>query len=120
VAHKQFVEIAREIDKKNLKILVLDEPTAVLSETEAERLLDTIRYLAGKGVAILFISHRLSEVLKVSDRITILRDGAVVDSKPSSSFTVSEIAEKWSVGSSKTWFFHPARRSLPMKTSSCP
>jgi simple sugar transport system ATP-binding protein len=94
VAHKQFVEIAREIDKKNLKILVLDEPTAVLSETEAERLLDTIRYLAGKGVAILFISHRLSEVLKVSDRITILRDGAVVDSKPSSSFTVSEIAEK--------------------------
>ncbi len=94
VAHKQFVEIAREIDKKNLKILVLDEPTAVLSETEAEKLLDTIRYLAEKGVAILFISHRLSEVLKVSDRITILRDGAVVDSKPSSSFTVSEIAEK--------------------------
>ncbi len=48
VAHKQFVEIAREIDKKNLKILVLDEPTAVLSETEAERLLDTIRYLRGR------------------------------------------------------------------------
>lgn len=94
VAHKQFIEIAREIDKKNLKILVLDEPTAVLSETEAEKLLDVIRYLASKGVAILFISHRLSEVLKVSDRITILRDGVVVDSKPASSFTLSEIAEK--------------------------
>ncbi|MGB9790929.1 sugar ABC transporter ATP-binding protein [Thermotoga caldifontis] len=94
VAHKQFIEIAREIDKKNLKILVLDEPTAVLSEAEAEKLLDVIRYLASKGVAILFISHRLSEVLKVSDRITILRDGVVVDSKPASSFTLSEIAEK--------------------------
>ncbi|KAF2958981.1 sugar ABC transporter ATP-binding protein [Thermotoga sp. Ku-13t] len=94
VAHKQFIEIAREIDKKNLKILVLDEPTAVLSETEAEKLLDAIRYMASKGIAILFISHRLSEVLKVSDRITILRDGVVVDSKPASSFTLSEIAEK--------------------------
>ncbi|MCS7174333.1 sugar ABC transporter ATP-binding protein [Pseudothermotoga sp.] len=94
VAHKQFIEIAREIDKKNLKILVLDEPTAVLSEAEAEKLLDVVRYLARKGVAILFISHRLSEVLKVSDRITILRDGVVVDSKIASSFTLSEIAEK--------------------------
>lgn len=94
VAHKQFIEIAREIDKKNLKILVLDEPTAVLSEAEAEKLLDAIRYLASKGVAILFISHRLSEVLKVSDRITILRDGMIVDSKPTSSFTLSEVAEK--------------------------
>ena len=94
VAHKQFIEIAREIDKKNLKILVLDEPTAVLSESEAERLLDIVRYLTNKGVSILFISHRLSEVLKVSDRITILRDGAVVDSGPASKFTLSEIAEK--------------------------
>lgn len=94
VAHKQFIEIAREIDKKNLKILVLDEPTAVLSESEAEQLLNVIRYLASKGVSILFISHRLSEVLKVSDRITILRDGAVVDSGPASKFTLSEIAEK--------------------------
>lgn len=94
VAHKQFIEIAREIDKRNLKILVLDEPTAVLSEAEAEKLLNVVRYLAKRGVAILFISHRLSEVLKVSDRITILRDGVVVDSKPASFFTLSEIAEK--------------------------
>ncbi|AEH51947.1 sugar ABC transporter ATP-binding protein [Pseudothermotoga thermarum] len=94
VAHKQFVEIAREIDKKNLKVLVLDEPTAVLSEAEAETLLNVIRTLSQKGIAIIFISHRLAEVLAVSHRITILRDGAVVDSGPASSFTLAEVAEK--------------------------
>ncbi|MGJ8453825.1 sugar ABC transporter ATP-binding protein [Pseudothermotoga sp. U03pept] len=94
VGHKQFIEIAREIDKRNLKVLVLDEPTAVLSETEAEKLLDAIKLLSSKGISILFISHRLVEILKVSNRITILRDGAVVDQGPASSFTISEIAEK--------------------------
>ncbi len=94
VAHKQFVEIAREIDKKNLKILVLDEPTAVLSEAEAETLLEVIKMLSKKGISILFISHRLAEVLAVAHRITILRDGSVVDSGPASSFTLSDIAEK--------------------------
>ncbi len=94
VAHKQFVEIAREIDKKNLKILVLDEPTAVLSETEAETLLNAIKMLSKNGISVLFISHRLAEVLAVSHRITILRDGVVVDSGPASSFSLSEVAEK--------------------------
>ncbi len=94
VAYKQFVEIAREIDKKNLKILVLDEPTAVLSESEVKGFLDVIRVLSEEGIAILFITHRLSEVLEVSDRITILRDGVVVDHGPISSFNAISIAEK--------------------------
>ncbi|MGB9819841.1 MAG: sugar ABC transporter ATP-binding protein [Pseudothermotoga sp.] len=94
VGHKQFIEIAREIDKRNLKVLVLDEPTAVLSETEAEKLLDAIKFLSSKGISILFISHRLVEVLRVCNRITILRDGNVVDHGPASAFTIFEIAEK--------------------------
>lgn len=94
VAYKQFIEIAREIDKKNLKVLVLDEPTAVLSESEVQGFLKTIRFLSKEGIAILFISHRLSEVLEVSDRITILRDGVVVDHGSVSSFNAITIAEK--------------------------
>ncbi len=112
VGHKQFIEIAREIDKKNLKLLVLDEPTAVLSETEAEKLLDAIRFLSSKGISVLFISHRLIEVLKVSNRITILRDGAIVDQGPASSFTISEIAEKM-VGRKIDMVGLPPRKTEP-------
>lgn len=112
VGHKQFIEIAREIDKKNLRLLVLDEPTAVLSETEAEKLLDAIRFLSSKGISILFISHRLVEVLKVSNRVTILRDGAIVDQGPASSFTISEIAEKM-VGRKIDMVGLPPRKAEP-------
>lgn len=112
VGHKQFIEIAREIDKKNLKLLVLDEPTAVLSETEAEKLLDAIKFLSSKGISILFISHRLIEVLKVSNRITILRDGVIVDQGLASSFTISEIAEKM-VGRKIDMVGLPPRKTEP-------
>ena len=82
VAYKQFVEIAREIDKKNIQLLVFDEPTAVLTESEAAILLDIMKKLAESGIAIIFITHRLDEVVQVADRVTILRDGEVVATKP--------------------------------------
>lgn len=78
VGYKQFVEIAREIDKQHIRILVFDEPTAVLTESEAEYLLAAMQKLAAAGVAILFITHRLDEVLAVSHNISILRDGEIV------------------------------------------
>ena len=62
----QFVEIAREVDKSALKVIVFDEPTAVLTESEAETLLGVMRSLAGEGVAILFITHRLDEVMQAA------------------------------------------------------
>ena len=62
VAHKQFTEIAREIERENTKLLVLDEPTAVLTEEEAKVLLETMKKLSEKGIAILFITHRLDEI----------------------------------------------------------
>ena len=66
VGHKQFTEIAREITREKTRILVLDEPTAVLTESEAEVLLEALRKLAKKGIAIIFISHRLHAMLEVA------------------------------------------------------
>jgi simple sugar transport system ATP-binding protein len=93
VGHMQFVEIAREVDKSNIKIVVFDEPTAVLAESEAQSLLRTIRKLADKGIAILFISHRLDEVIDICDNASILRDGELVAVKSIKDTNVMELAE---------------------------
>lgn len=97
VGHKQFIEIAREIDRDEVKLIVLDEPTAVLTETEAEILLQSMRKLASLGVSIIFISHRLHEITSVCDSIVVLRDGVVVVEKPVGDINVRQIAE-WMVG----------------------
>jgi simple sugar transport system ATP-binding protein len=97
VGHKQFIEIAREIDRENVKLLVLDEPTAVLTESEAEILLKSMRRLADMGISIIFISHRLHEITSVCDTIVVLRDGMVVVEKPTEGVNIRQIAE-WMVG----------------------
>ena len=73
---QQLVIIARALSK-NAKLLILDEPTAALTEAEARRLFDRMRALTVRGVAIIFVSHRLPEVFAISDRIVIMRDGRV-------------------------------------------
>lgn len=78
VGYKQFVEIARELDKKNTKLIVLDEPTAVLTETEAEQFLACVRSVAERGIAFIFISHKLDEVKNNTHHVFILRDGEMV------------------------------------------
>ena len=97
VAHKQFTEIAREISRERVKLLVLDEPTAVLTESEAEVLLASLRRLAAEGIAIIFISHRLYEVTAISDRILVLRDGKVIRDVPNENVSVQDITN-WMVG----------------------
>lgn len=92
VGYKQFTEIAREIDKKGTRLLVLDEPTAVLTESEADILLDSMRRLAAQGISIIFISHRLQEVMSVCDDIVILRDGEVVLQTTPAETSVRQIA----------------------------
>ena len=99
VGHKQFTEIARELSKEQLKLLILDEPTAVLTEKEAEALLDSIRGMAKRGIAIIFITHRLQEILAVCDKVVVMRDGYVVQEVPARETTVGEIT-KWMVGRS--------------------
>ncbi|MCD5414516.1 MAG: sugar ABC transporter ATP-binding protein [Clostridiales bacterium] len=93
VGYMQFIEIAREIDKKNIKLLVFDEPTAVLTESEAANLLTAMQKIKESGIAILFITHRLDEVMEVADNITMLRDGELVAQKKSDETNVIELAE---------------------------
>ena len=92
VGHMQFVEIAREIDKTNVRLLVLDEPTAVLTESEADNLIKAMKNLAAKGISIVFISHRLDEIIQATDRVTVLRDGELVVTKNTSDTNVIELA----------------------------
>lgn len=91
VGHKQFTEIARELSKENLKLLILDEPTAVLTEQEAQALLDSIRGMASRGIAVIFITHRLQEILSVCDKVVIMRDGYVVKDVPARETDVRDI-----------------------------
>ncbi len=93
VGYMQFIEIARELDKTGIQILVFDEPTAVLTESEAERLLEAMRVISSQGIAIIFITHRLDEVMAVADSMTILRDGEFVARKEIKDTDVVEIAE---------------------------
>jgi simple sugar transport system ATP-binding protein len=93
VGYMQFTEIAREIDKTNIKVLVFDEPTAVLTESEAVNLLNAMKKIAQRGIAILFITHRLDEVIEVADNITVLRDGRLVATRCAVETNVFELAE---------------------------
>ena len=94
VGHKQFTEIAREISKDNLKVLILDEPTAVLTEKEATTMLSSIKSLASRGIAIIFISHRLNEILDICNRVVVIRDGFVVKDSDIKEITVEEITKQ--------------------------
>jgi len=93
VGYKQFTEILREIDRKSTKILVLDEPTAVLTESEAAIVIKVIRKLAKEGISIIFISHRLQEIIDCCDRIIVLRDGSIQKELLPSKTNPTEIAE---------------------------
>ncbi len=93
VGYMQFVEIAREIDKENIKILILDEPTAVLTESEAEIVMKAIKKLSGMGIAVLLITHRIDEIMQVADTVTILRDGINVKTKKIADTSAVEIAQ---------------------------
>ena len=99
VGHKQFTEIARELSKDQLRLLILDEPTAVLTEKEAEALLESIRGMSARGISVIFITHRLQEILSVCDTVAVMRDGVLVQEVPAASTNVEEIT-RWMVGRS--------------------
>ena len=77
---QQLVEIARALGA-NARALILDEPTASLSEEETQNLMRLLRELRDQGVGIIYISHRLEELAQIADRVTVLRDGAVVGTR---------------------------------------
>jgi rhamnose transport system ATP-binding protein len=90
MAEQQLVEIARALGTK-ARVIIMDEPTAALAETEAERLLALVAELRAAGAAIVYISHRLPEVLRMADRVTVLRDGAAVETRPAAGLTQADL-----------------------------
>ena len=90
VAQRQIVEIAKALSL-NIKLLVLDEPTASLAPSDARRLLDIVRDLRNRGVGIVYISHRLQEVFDIADRITVLKDGERVATVAPASLTMDAL-----------------------------
>jgi len=90
VAQMQLVEIAKALCYES-KLLILDEPTATLTSKEVDRLFEILGRLKAKGVTILYISHRLHEVYEVGDRVTVLRDGQLVATRPLAGLTIPEI-----------------------------
>src|SRR4051794_21150258 len=91
VGAQQRVEILRALFR-GAKILVLDEPTAVLTAQEAQELFQVLRALTAEGTSVIFISHKLNEVLEVADRITVLRRGEKVDTVPAEGATERSLA----------------------------
>ncbi|MFO1208666.1 MAG: sugar ABC transporter ATP-binding protein [Amaricoccus sp.] len=90
VAHQQVVEIAKALSK-NARVIVFDEPTAVLSVQDAERLLAIIRDLRAQGVGIVYISHRLDEVFRIADRMTVMKDGSTVGTVEKDAVTIDDV-----------------------------
>jgi len=90
IAQRQMVEIAKAISF-NSKILVMDEPTSSLTEKEVVILFDTMRMLREKGVGIIYISHRMSELFTISDKITVIRDGSYVGTKNTKETNTDEL-----------------------------
>ncbi|MCR4740271.1 MAG: sugar ABC transporter ATP-binding protein [Lachnospiraceae bacterium] len=93
VGHKQFTEIARELSKDQLKLLILDEPTAVLTEREALALLDSIKSMSAQGISVIFITHRLQEILSVCDTVAVMRDGVMVECVPAKETSIQQITK---------------------------
>ncbi len=90
VGQQQMVEIAAGLSRR-CRILVLDEPTASLTDREIELLFAQIRKLKAEGVGIIYISHRIEEVIRIADRVTVLRDGKVISTNPTSELGISDI-----------------------------
>ena len=90
VAQRQMVEIAKAVSY-NSKIIVLDEPTSSLTEEEVEHLFKIIALLKKRGCGIIYISHKMEEILKISDEITVMRDGKHVNTDKASAYTMDKI-----------------------------
>jgi len=92
VGHRQRVEILRALSY-DARILIMDEPTAALTETDVMRLFDIVRRLKARGVAIVYISHRLDETFAIADRVTVLRDGAYVGTRRTGETNSGELVQ---------------------------
>jgi len=93
IGQKQMVEIARAISYRS-KLIIMDEPTASLSHHEASTLLRMVKKLTAQNIGIVYISHRLDEIFEIADRVSVLRDGVTVDSRPIADMTREILVRK--------------------------
>ncbi len=108
IGQQHLVEIAKALSR-HARILVLDEPTAALTDTEAEILFAVLERLRARGVAIVYISHKLGEVFRLSDRVTVLRDGKTVSTDVTSRTTIAGVIARM-VGREVSGLFPPVDR----------
>lgn len=107
VSQRQMVEIAKAVSY-NAKVIVFDEPTSSLTEKEVEHLFRIINMLREKGCAIIYISHKMAEILKISDEVTIMRDGKYITTRAAKTLTTDEII-KLMVGRELTNIYPPKK-----------
>jgi inositol transport system ATP-binding protein len=111
VAEQQMVEIARALSTE-ARLIVMDEPTSALSETEVETLFGIVRRLRERGLGIVFVTHRLDEVMRICDRATVLRDGRLVGTRPVAGLVVDDLI-RMMVGRSMAQLFTPLEPRAP-------
>jgi inositol transport system ATP-binding protein len=110
VAEMQMVEIAKALSNK-AKVIIMDEPTSAISDKEVATLFAIIRDLKKKGVAIIYISHKMDEIFEIADTITVLRDGKYIDSRPAAAFDRNSLIAMM-VGRELTTLFPASQVSL--------
>ena len=93
VAKQQMVEIAKALSYQNTKVLIMDEPSTALTNSEIEDLFTFIRQLKATGVGIVYISHRMDELKQITDRITVMRDGQYVDTVDTANTTIDQVVQ---------------------------
>jgi inositol transport system ATP-binding protein len=112
VAEQQMVEIARALSMQS-RLIIMDEPTSALSETEVTRLLRIMDGLRAEGLAVIFVTHRLSEAMGICDRVTVLRDGRLVGTRPVAGLAMDELIRMMVGRSADQLYRRPATRHAP-------
>jgi ABC-type sugar transport system ATPase subunit len=112
VADKQLVEVAKALSQ-DFSVMIMDEPTAALNSAEVDRLFEIMAELRQRGAAVLYVSHRLSEIFRIADRVTVLRDGRRVDTRPIGEVTEGDVI---SMMLGRELEHHEIRRSVPSET----
>ncbi len=92
-AQRQLVEIAKVLSV-DAKLIVMDEPTSSLTAGEAEKLFEIIAKLKASGITVVYISHKMDEIFRICDTVTVLRDGQIIETRPTQDFTRDEIIER--------------------------
>jgi ribose transport system ATP-binding protein len=111
LGQRQLIDIAKAL-ATNVRVLILDEPNSALTSDDSARLFQIIRDLRDHGVAVVYVSHRLEEVLALADCITVMRDGAVVDHGPRNAYSIERLIRKM-VGREIDHLFHRQPVALP-------